>query len=370
MKFKLFSILLILAIFFGVIISSDHKQKPNFYKVDIQERAQIEKIYALMNEQKYDLALPLIEISLPKLLAKQSNDGSMIAWLYDMKAHVMASRYHFHYAIEAITKANQHKSDLRYRKLREEWLEEIDAMQGERQLRTSYISGRNAGLSQSLTNDIHIAYIYIDDNRSSKWSGKQRIKNQVSVDKVLDWYKQQASHYAIDELDFKVRYFVVNSPKGVGKEWLRDPAAFRQILNNLFKRLSFRGIGEFIEDIKGENKNSQVAIVFHSNYDGRSFAMSCPAGSRLYQCQYEYVMLTENINNTRLGWALPQVQAHEVLHLFGAKDLYNIAESKDYAVTDIMNYYSRDIKYATIDPISAWAIGWHKQPSTPFNIEK
>jgi hypothetical protein len=35
-------------------------------------------------------------------------------------------------------------------------------------------------------------------------------------------------------------------------------------------------------------------------------------------------MLTEKMNDTKLGWLLPQVQAHEMLHLFGVKDLLNL----------------------------------------------
>lgn len=66
---------------------------------------------------------------------------------------------------------------------------------------------------------------------------------------------------------------------------------------------------------------------------------------------------------------IEQVQAHEILHVFGADDLYHISKAKNFAVTDIMNYYSSDINYATIDPITAWAIGWRGLPIVPFNVE-
>lgn len=367
MKFKV--ILISLFIFFAIAILSDNTQKPNFANIDIQQRAKLEEIYTLMTAKEYDLALPIISVTLQRQLAAQPLNKPALAWLYDMKAQVMAARYHFHYAIEAITQASQQKDDVRYNKLKASWQRRIDDTQNERLLKTSYNSGRDAGLSQSLTNKINIAYIYIDDNRNSKWSGKQRLENQASVDRVLNWYQKQAKYYAIDNLEFKVRYFVVNSPRGVGKQWLRRPSSFHQIMNGLIKRLRFRDLNEFIEYIAGRDTKTQVALVFHSNFEGRSFAMSCPAKTQLNQCKYEYVMLTEKMNNRRHAWVLPQVQAHEVLHLFGAKDLYNIKKSKNYAVTDVMNYYSKDIKYATIDPISAWAIGWHKQPSPPFKIE-
>ncbi len=80
-------------------------------------------------------------------------------------------------------------------------------------------------------------------------------------------------------------------------------------------------------------------------------------------------MLTEKMNHNAFSWATQQVQSHEILHLFGASDLYNIKAAKNYAMTDLMNYYSQELKYATIEPITAWAIGWANLPKTPFNVE-
>jgi hypothetical protein len=81
-------------------------------------------------------------------------------------------------------------------------------------------------------------------------------------------------------------------------------------------------------------------------------------------------MLTEKMSQNPYAWATPQVQTHEMLHLFGAMDLYNIRDAKDYAVTDLMNYYSQALKYADISPVTAWAIGWaDQQPDTPFPIQ-
>jgi hypothetical protein len=263
MKFNVF--LFCLFFIYVIVTFSDNEQVPQLYKVDAQEQAKIEQIHALMADEKYDLALPLINTRLNTQLAKQPIDKPILAWLYDMKAHVMASRYHFHYAIEAITQAEQHKSNQRYRELKAQWIKQIDSMQNERLDETNYVSGRYAGLSQSLTKKIHIAYIYIDDNRNSKWSGKLRLKNQVSVDKVLSWYIQQASRYNIDDLAFKVRYFVVNSPRGVGKQWLRDPTAFNQILTSLLKQLQHRNTGEFIKDIAGRHRQVHLQRCrFHS----------------------------------------------------------------------------------------------------------
>jgi hypothetical protein len=116
MKFNVF--LFSLFVIFVIVTFSDSEQVPHLSTVDAQEQAKIEKIHSLMADAQYDLALPLIDSRLSTQLAQQPLDKPIIAWLYDMKAHVMASRYHFHYAIKAITQAEQHKSNQRYRELK------------------------------------------------------------------------------------------------------------------------------------------------------------------------------------------------------------------------------------------------------------
>jgi hypothetical protein len=185
------------------------------------------------------------------------------------------------------------------------------------------------------------------------------------LNQVLQWYRDQASHYSLPALQLDVRYFILNSPKGIGKTWLRDPNFFNQAQGLLTQQLGYRDLASFIADIQGTHQTSQIALVFHANNQSRSFAHIC------YQyCDTEYVMLTEKMSQNPYAWATPQVQAHEMLHLFGAMDLYNIRDAKDYAVTDLMNYYSQALKYADISPVTAWAIGWaDQQPDTPFPIQ-
>jgi hypothetical protein len=371
MKVKHKIISTVFCLLFVVIIFSVNSEKKSFEDVNAQWLNQVEQIDRLINNENYDEAYPLLESVLKEASHSLTILPSTLAWLYEKKAQILASRYHFHGAIKAVELARKQQPVSRHTELIGHWRQHINSMQTERNQKDSYFSGKNSGLSRTLTNKINIAYIYIDDNRSSKWSGKQRLKNQHSVAQVKSWYQQQAKQYGINELELNVRYFVVNSPKGIGKEWLRQASSFNYIVARLLKNLHFDNVDSFIKHIAGREPNSQVALVFHSNFEGRSFARACPVGMRIEQCKFEYVMLTEKMNNSQSSWALSQIQAHEVLHLFGAKDLYNITKSKDYAVTDLMNYYSKDIKYATIDPLTAWAIGWQNKPSAiPFKVEK
>lgn len=368
MKFYIFIFIVVIGVL--LIFDTPQSASPPTETGNIELRNTTQRIYQLMSSGDYDLAEAVITPAIFTLERSAAMNSATLAWLYEMKATIMAAKYHYHHAITAISAAAKHQDEPRYKQQKLDWQQQIDSMQKERLLKESYRNSRHAGLSKTLTKQVNIAYIYIDDNASSKWSGKQRLRNQSSIDSVTNWYQTQASRYSVDDINFKVRYFVVRSPKGISKQWLRNRESFNQILNSLVKRMHFKNIDGFINNIAASDKNAQVAIVFHSNYQGRSFAMSCPASPKPNRCKYEYVMLTEKMNNNHFSWVLPQIQAHEVLHLFGAKDLYNIRGAKNYAVTDVMNYYSKDLKYATIDPLSAWAIGWQQQqPTPPFKIE-
>jgi len=330
------------------------------YKADVQH------IEESINNGDYDKAMPLITSLLAKLDIKQND---LRVWLFTQQAYIHNTRQHFHYAVDSLKQAKlwsdvPHSYDAKINTIQAI----IDERQTERDIYNSYQNSRNSGLAKRLKNDVTIAYIYLDDNKWSKWSAKLRQKNHFNIDQVTRWYKIQADQYDVDSLNIDVRYFYVKSPKGLSKEWLREAAFFKHAQSLIAQQLGYTDFKAFTDALANHNPYHDVALVFHTNNQARSFAMSC-ANIRHNRCKNEYVMLTEKMNHNPYSWATQQVQSHEILHLFGAADLYNIKAAKDYAVTDLMNYYSQELKYASIEPITAWAIGWANLPKTPFNVE-
>lgn len=346
-----------------ISLSSRESSIPEATKI---QRAFLAEIKNDMSSGQYDRALPKIRKQL-----KSSPDSSpnVIAWLHVQASEVHRHRRHFHFAIDALQEAGHALGKPKQYQLQINGLQSvIDSQQNERQLKSDYRDARQSGMSKTLTKNITLAYVYLDDNRWSKWSGKIRLQNRANLAKVTSWYQDQAKDYGVDDLNIKIRYFFINSPKGLGKEWIRRPEFFDYAHGLLVRQLGFSNFTDFTESLSRGHDNSDVALVFHSNADARSFARSCHKIRTPQRCNVEYVMLTEKMNNGPHVWAIPQVQSHEILHLFGAADLYNIAAAKDYAVTDIMNYYSRELKHATIEPITAWSIGWSPLPQTPFTV--
>lgn len=386
-KFLLFSLVFATAIFVAVF----EQKTPHIPQADEQTSIAlkiIEKHYA--NDQ-YDEAMNGIQV----LLAKQTPSSTVSAkpeqkarftdyleafpqnklskevlvWLYEKQADIYERRRHYHHAIDSYHEAYVLSQKNRYKSRARDLSKWIEQHQNERTLKNSYKDSRNTGIAKSLKHDVTIAYVYLDDRKGDKWSGKARMRNHHNINQVTNWYQREAKRYQIENLNIQVRYFFIKSPRGLSKKWLGSREFFPAAVKLIASQLGFSGLNGFMQSIQSNNKHHQVALVFHSNSDARSFARTCPASAMYKGCQYEYVMLTEKMSSTHQAWSMTQTQSHEMLHLFGAADLYNINNAKDFAVTDLMNYYSSELKYANITPITAWAIGWSELPTTPFTVD-
>jgi hypothetical protein len=346
-----------------IVIFQSSNPVPSFLTND----AVVKEVNLLIEQKQFDAAISLIEQELSS--TKSLEEPRKCVWLLERQADVHEYAYHFHYAIDSLKRANKIKYKKHNQDRIEHWQDYINRHQKERHLKDSYHSGLSNGMSAELSGQVNIAYVYIEDRQNNKWTGKRRLENQASIDRVLDWYKREAKKYGKPAPTFKVRYFVIQSPRGVEKSWLRKTSTFSYLTELLLKHTKYTHFDQFLRFMQGGNNQENVALIFHSNFQNRSYASRCHSKDIARHCKYEYVMLTEDIANKKFSWVIPQVQAHEILHLFGAADLYNIKQAKDYAVTDVMNYYSSDLTYSTIEPITAWAIGWQTKPHAPFRAE-
>ncbi|MCO4787435.1 MAG: hypothetical protein KC467_16155 [Marinomonas atlantica] len=336
--------------------ATNYKLSKSLYKRAVE----IEKLMAGGN---YDVAMEKIESSLTLDL---KNDPQGAAWLYKTQSTIYLKRRHLHHAIAAADKSLELKPNAWLKKSRARWMNGLNSSQHERTDYDYYHNYRNRGISTTLDGKINVAYIYLDDGRWSQWTLKNRARNTTHMARVEGWLREQASGYGVNNIQLNVRYFMLKPKKTITPSGVRGRHYMSQNLERLSHQLGFPNGFAFIREIRGPDPDTKVAIVFHANAKARSFARICHSSTTKHNCIEEYVMLTADINH----WKLEFTQAHEFLHLFGAADLYNIKKAKNYAVTDVMNYTSSDLKYANILPITAWAVGWGKLPKTPFKVEK
>jgi len=349
-------------IFFAIIILLANKK----YKDSalVKQFPELKSVITLLNTNEskaLELINKLRQHSPTKL------DPNRQYWLHNAAAKIYQNRLQRHKAIESYKQSQLLKHNKKVAEIITTLEKEISNHQKERNQRQIYRDIRNAGIAKKLKGEVVIAYIFVNDNYWSRWSNKDRLFAMDKTKLVTQWYKEQALQYDIKNLSFETRYFFLNAKRLLSAKKIRQKDYFGHLSQKLAKQQGYRTIEKWLEMITKQDKSKQVALIFHTNNNDRSFALPCRY--RKKKCFYEHTQIIKKSTKERLHWPLEQTLAHEVLHLFGADDLYNIKLARNFATTDIMNYYSRKLAYDEITPVTAWAIGWQSRPKTPFILE-
>ncbi len=183
--------------------------------------------------------------------------------------------------------------------------------------------------------NITILNVYINDSEST-FSEEDIKKSELGLQFELDIIKNFGNFYGID-INFtyneKLRY-VYNSEWNVpatGRDG--EPEESEELTNAIFNYLE--------ENSDEYNSNEETFIILNVKKEGRSFA--------IVPSLYTYVYY---------DWAdVEYIYAHELLHMFGAGDMYSMSEqiSEKY-YHDIMNSYN-EIR-CEYSPCSAFDSKW------------
>lgn len=336
-------------------------------------------------EEDENKKLAAIEYALTMAAAKKIDEKEILQQLNLSAARIYRSRWHVVYALEKYYAAQAHvfKNNI---------AEEIkslesyrDKSESERLLHNDYIAYKYSGPAKTFTGKILVAYIFVDDGIKTRWSNKTKQQTLQSLALVQQWQQQKASDYAVSNIEFINKAFVAKrnpsliAPKNVS--FKSTTAEINQFADSIVQTLGAKNVGDFIKkqiEIAGAD---QGVIYFHSNLEQRSFARLCGYTHKklvyidgvykptlISKCNDEFVMLTEKVKRNRWD-KMHYTQAHEMMHVFGAADLYNIKNAANYALTDLMNSRSKNLEYTSIEPITAYAVGWQsKPPQTPFTV--
>jgi len=351
------------------------KQFPQFYS------AYLKVVNSTEEEQK------LIAIKQTLNFAKQEGfaDKKILHNLHIMEADIHHSRWHIIYALESYKTAQTLIFDQRVASRINELRKHLGHYDKERGLYDEYIATKHSGPAKTLSGKVLVAYVFVDDGIKTRWSNKTKLRTQQTLSLVQQWKQEKAKNYGVDDLSFVNKTFVarrnpqLKSPKGVTFE--SSGKEIEQFVSSIANSLGEKSIGDFIEKQTRKHNADQGVVILHTDLDQRSFARRCGYTHKQKQfingryqtrffseCKNEYVMLMEKVKRNRWD-KMHYAQAHEMMHVFGAADLYNIKTASNFAVTDIMNFQSKNLIHSNIEPITAYAIGWQDElPETPFKI--
>ena len=332
-----------------------------------------------------DNKLKAIDVALNIAEKEAISSTAILRNLNLMAANIHQSRWHFVYALDYFQAAQSYVYDRRVDKKMKELRGYLSQAEAERTLNDKYIATKGTGPAKQFRGKILVAYVFVDDGIKTRWSNKTKQRTLATMSQVQQWQRDRASDYQVNDIEFINKTFVarrnptLKQPKSVSfKSSGQDIQKYVSYIAASFGEVT---IGDFIEKQVAEAGADQGVVFLHTNLDNRSFAHRCgyTHKQKIYRngryetkfisnCNEEYVMLMEQVKRNRWD-KMHYAQAHEMMHVFGAADLYNIKNASNYAVTDIMNFQSKNLTHSRVEPITAFAIGWtNKAPNAPFQI--
>ncbi len=198
-----------------------------------------------------------------------------------------------------------------------------------------FFDSKGKGYCESLNGDVLITVIFLDD-AESHWTDETREKAKEKIMSGLrDLLKEAKSYGATLNLSLLYKNSKVNH--NVHDRRYKDVWC-----NEALKNAGLSGIEETNLQLEKTYNVKDAPFIFALNKPGRAYA--CPT---VYEKGSEYALVYEDVTSIN----------HELLHCFGAKDLYYPGEiytlAKEYLTGSIMYMHG-----GTVDSLTAYLIGW------------
>lgn len=205
-----------------------------------------------------------------------------------------------------------------------------------------YLGMRNTGPSRTLTGDVIVIHILINDMRSSWLYGSHVAEYQYAADRMGSYLMYEAARSG-QNLSVRSVFCQVNLPIFADQSGNWIPTAFAC--------MGFPNAASMQHYYEQQYHCSEAPIIFALNCPMRSFASV--NNTRSYFRQDEFSVVFRHTT----GLFEPRVLAHELLHQFGATDYYY----PQVTVNAAYRYFPYSIMFQNgdeVDDLTRFLIGW------------
>lgn len=202
-----------------------------------------------------------------------------------------------------------------------------------------YMSRRDYGSSRTLTGDVKLLLVFVNDS-SSSWSEGEISNFFNAVYRDCDDLERQAAEWGT-YLNFEYGYFEVTVPQS------EENRSFNYLMEDFFHRTDhdLDALENYYETQSGAD---DAPLLFVYNREGRS---NCYVGSRENNWMNEYPTYYAKSMGSELSIT------HELLHLYGASDYYYPVLADETADRYFPNASMR-VGGTEVDDLTAYIIGW------------
>jgi len=228
------------------------------------------------------------------------------------------------------------------------------------------------GSAIELKGNIYILSIFITTPKK-KWTYDEKTDLVSSQLKAQEWIKEQARLYTTD-VSFENGFYglktdiFVDEIKGIKEVY----EARLDWVYYVLTKIGYSSPLEFLEKLKNTKQCSNALVIIYANESGRSYAVPYSTGRN--REKYFFEGCTVYRKDTYYQYSCAATIAHEILHLFGAWDLYKL-NSKDKERSrkadelyhnDIMIGGTCDLQTLKINKLTAWLVGLRKKEEDSF----
>lgn len=215
----------------------------------------------------------------------------------------------------------------------------------------------SAKIYQSLNGEVFFLTLFVD-TKEDYWKDAEVEHYLDELEKSQTWLQDQAAYYN-QSLVFNNNYFFENNEIIYVRSINRN-TYYRETLQAIMEALNYDDFEDFLEENRFNFKEQKLKILlFVKSYD-RSHAYNLWSNTdvdlAIVYCKNSSGLPTDHY-----------VISHEVLHQFGAWDLYygesqskeKAARAKELYPNSVMinTYYNKS--EIEVDELTAWRVGWN-----------
>jgi hypothetical protein len=218
------------------------------------------------------------------------------------------------------------------------------------------------GSAKSLKGKTLVINCFISSGRR-KWKAAEKNEILRMQKEGFDWVQKEASYWTPNRLEFTVTNLGFETDIQLDKiESDREPQNLHvKWVPMVFQKLGYEDLTTFYDSVKNTYRTDNVAVMIFAKHTGRSYAQTS------YGFRSEFlegaIVYDEDFNSNPVQSA---TIIHEMLHLFGARDIYKSSTQNKEAVklmnsvfpSSIMLQTHRDLGPLKIEQFTAWCVGW------------
>jgi len=212
-------------------------------------------------------------------------------------------------------------------------------------------------LYQSLIGEVYVLTLFVN-TLENEWEADEKEYYLEELANSQAWLEEQAESYDQD-LRFNNDYFSENEEEIYIKSLSRRNNS-RSTIQKAMEELGYENFEDFLDYTSFDFSRNKLKLIFFVKSYNRSHAYNYWSNKdvdlAIVYCKSTYGMMTDQY-----------VISHELLHQFGAWDLYKGESQSTENAERAMELYPNSIMINTrfnksdleVDELTAWRIGWH-----------